>query len=123
MKVLVIGATGATGSIAVRLLLEAGHQVTAFVRDPAKFTRTHGRPARGRGDARDAASLDAAVAGQHAVLAAFGTAQPEAGQPAGNLCHEPERGHAQAGPAGAWSTSRPWARATAGLWRPGFSGP
>ncbi|HTB33474.1 MAG TPA: NAD(P)H-binding protein [bacterium] len=72
MKVLVIGATGATGSIAVRLLLEAGHQVTAFVRDPAKFTVTHERLRVSVGDARDAASLDAAVAGQDAVLAAFG---------------------------------------------------
>jgi uncharacterized protein YbjT (DUF2867 family) len=72
MKVLVIGATGATGSIAVRRLLEAGHQVTAFVRDPAKFTQAHERLRVAVGHARDAASLDAAVAGQDAVLAAFG---------------------------------------------------
>ncbi|HXC63932.1 MAG TPA: NAD(P)H-binding protein, partial [bacterium] len=68
MKVLVIGATGATGSIAVRRLLEAGHQVTAFARDQAKVALTHERLRVAVGDARDAASLDAAVAGQDAVL-------------------------------------------------------
>ena len=34
MKVLVIGATGATGKYALPKLLAAGHVVTAFVRSP-----------------------------------------------------------------------------------------
>jgi len=37
MRVLVLGATGRVGSEATRLALSAGHEVTAFVRDPAKF--------------------------------------------------------------------------------------
>ena len=72
MNVLVIGATGATGRIALRRLLEAGHTVTAFARDPSKVDQVHERLRVAAGDARDAASLDAAVAGQDAVLAAFG---------------------------------------------------
>ncbi len=35
MKVLVIGATGGTGRHAVRLLLERGHEVSVWVRNPS----------------------------------------------------------------------------------------
>jgi putative NADH-flavin reductase len=38
MRVLVLGATGRVGSEAVRLACSAGHEVTAFVRDPTKFS-------------------------------------------------------------------------------------
>jgi uncharacterized protein YbjT (DUF2867 family) len=72
MKVLVIGATGATGRIAVRLLLEAGHHVTAVVRDPTAVALEHERLSVLQGDARDAASLERAARGQDAVLSAFG---------------------------------------------------
>lgn len=41
MKVLVIGATGLTGQIAVRRLLERGDEVTALARDPAAVTVKH----------------------------------------------------------------------------------
>ena len=72
MKVLVIGASGATGSRAVERLLTRGHDVTAFVRSEASITAQHPRLRLAKGDARDAASVDAAVAGQDAVLSAFG---------------------------------------------------
>lgn len=72
MKVLVIGATGGTGSLAVRKLLAAGHEVTAFARDPSKVTEKSERLRVAPGEARDAASLERAVAGQDAVLSAFG---------------------------------------------------
>jgi putative NADH-flavin reductase len=39
MKLLVLGATGATGKLFVSQALDAGHEVTAYVRDPAKATQ------------------------------------------------------------------------------------
>ncbi len=72
MKVLVIGATGGTGRHAVRLLLERGHDVTAWVRNPSAVGSTSDRLKIVEGEARDAASLDRAIAGQDALLVAFG---------------------------------------------------
>ena len=72
MKVLVIGATGGTGQHGVRKLLDAGHMVTALVRNPAAFTQKHENLRVIQGDARDAAAVRSAVQGQDAVLAAFG---------------------------------------------------
>ena len=72
MKVLVIGATGATGRIAVDLLLARGDEVTAYARNPAGVTQKSDRLRVATGDARDAAALSKAVEGQDAVLAAFG---------------------------------------------------
>ena len=72
MKVLVIGATGLTGKLAVQQLLLQGYEVTAFARNPADVTPAHASLRTVKGDARDLASLEAAVTGQDAVLAAFG---------------------------------------------------
>lgn len=72
MKVLVIGATGGTGGIAMRLLLAAGHEVTVLVRDPDAFAERHERLSVVKGEARDADSLERAIRGQDAVLSAFG---------------------------------------------------
>ena len=72
MKVLVIGATGGTGRHAVRWLLERGHDVTAWARSPASLTEKSDRLRILAGEARDAESIDRAVAGQDAVLVAFG---------------------------------------------------
>ncbi|MFT7518761.1 MAG: hypothetical protein ACI9MC_000893 [Kiritimatiellia bacterium] len=41
MKLLIFGATGKWGRLLVRLALEAGHRVTAFVRDPSTLDSTH----------------------------------------------------------------------------------
>jgi putative NADH-flavin reductase len=72
MKVLVIGATGQTGRHAVSQLLDGGHEVTAFVRNPSDVDgrREHLRVV--QGDARNMESIDRAVTGQDAVLVAFG---------------------------------------------------
>ncbi|MEU7579689.1 NAD(P)H-binding protein [Streptomyces sp. NPDC041068] len=72
MKLTVFGATGGVGQEIVRQALTAGHQVTAVVRDPARFTVT------GKGlevfpaDVRDPEALRAAVAGRDAVLSGLG---------------------------------------------------
>lgn len=72
MKVLVVGATGGTGRHAVRKLLARGDEVTAFARNPADVKETSPKLRVVKGDARDAALLEAAVQGQDAVLCAFG---------------------------------------------------
>jgi nucleoside-diphosphate-sugar epimerase len=41
MKIIVFGATGKTGLQVVRQALDAGHEVTAFVRDPARLQIHH----------------------------------------------------------------------------------
>ncbi|MBV8673147.1 MAG: NAD(P)H-binding protein [Acidobacteriaceae bacterium] len=71
MKVLIFGASGRTGRELVRQAIEAGHDVTAFVRNPAAFTATeHLRIA--AGDAHDPAAVNIAMIEQEAVLSALG---------------------------------------------------
>jgi uncharacterized protein YbjT (DUF2867 family) len=72
MKVLVIGATGGTGTHAVRRLLDRGDFVRALARNPSAITLRHERLEVVQGDARDADSIDRAVQGVDAVLCAFG---------------------------------------------------
>jgi NAD(P)-dependent dehydrogenase (short-subunit alcohol dehydrogenase family) len=72
MKVLVIGAAGRTGRHAVRMLLERGDNVTAFVRNPSAITERSDRLRVFHGDARDSAAIDRAVQSQDAVLSALG---------------------------------------------------
>jgi uncharacterized protein YbjT (DUF2867 family) len=72
MKILVIGATGGTGRLIVRRLLDRGDSVRALARKPADITERHERLEVVQGDARDAASVDRAVQGVDAVVAAFG---------------------------------------------------
>jgi putative NADH-flavin reductase len=71
MKVLIVGATGNTGRLVTKRLLERGHDVTAFVRRPGAID-PHERLRVVEGDVRDAMALDAAVAEQNAVIATFG---------------------------------------------------
>ena len=73
MKVLIIGATGATGKILMREALAQGHEVTALARNPSAVASEDHRLRVVEGNALDASSLEAAVAGQEAVLSALGT--------------------------------------------------
>ncbi|WP_318214006.1 NAD(P)-dependent oxidoreductase [Streptomyces sp. SCL15-6] len=72
MKLTVFGATGGIGQEVVRQALDAGHQVTAVVRDPARL------PVAGEGlevfraDLADPAAVRPAVAGRDAVLSGLG---------------------------------------------------
>lgn len=72
MKLTVFGATGGVGQEIVKQALEAGHEVTAVVRDPARLTVTGERLEVVRADLRDPESLRPAVAGRDAVLSGLG---------------------------------------------------
>lgn len=72
MKIVVFGATGATGKHIVHKLVAEGHTVTAFARTPANVDAPDGAVRIVQGDARDAAKVLAAVTGQDVVMAAFG---------------------------------------------------
>ncbi len=79
MNVVVFGATGATGRLVVASALSAGHQVTAFVREPGRMPLTHARLRIVAGDVMDAAAVAGAVSGADALICALGT-MPEAKQ-------------------------------------------
>lgn len=72
MRLTVLGATGGTGREIVRQGLEAGHEITAVVRDPAKLPVAHERLTVVRADVFDAAALEPAVKGADAVLSTLG---------------------------------------------------
>ncbi len=71
-RVLIVGATGGTGRELVAQALERGFAVTALVRDPTRLRVEHPRLTVVRGDVLDAASVEAAMSGQDAVLSALG---------------------------------------------------
>jgi putative NADH-flavin reductase len=71
MRVLVFGATGGTGRELVRQALDAGHAVTAFVRDPAALEGHDGLCVIA-GDVLDGAAVERAVPGHDAVVCAIG---------------------------------------------------
>ena len=73
MKITIFGATGGIGGHLVRQALDAGHEVTAVVRDPARFELSH--PALEVAtvpDLADAELLRPALAGREAALSAVG---------------------------------------------------
>ncbi len=72
MKLTIFGATGKTGQPLLQQALEAGHEVTALVRDGAKLPTQHDRLTVIQGDAMNAADVDKAVQGADAVLSALG---------------------------------------------------
>lgn len=71
-RLLIIGASGGTGSQLVAQALERGYTVTALVRNPAKLKVEHPQLKVLQGDVLDYASVEAAVRGQEAVLCALG---------------------------------------------------
>lgn len=80
MKILVLGASGRTGRLVVTQALDAGHLVTALVRDPDALSGAlRARPSLrvAVGDALLADDVDVAVAGQDAVVVALGTSPRE----------------------------------------------
>jgi uncharacterized protein YbjT (DUF2867 family) len=84
MRLLILGATGHTGTQLVRQALARGHLVTAFVRSPTKL-----QPADGlrivRGELRQPDALGAALVGHDALLSALGPPAREAFRPSSLL--------------------------------------
>lgn len=73
MKLFVLGATGGTGLQIVQQALAQGHDVTAFVRDPAKLPLRHERLKTVTGALPgDAGALAAALRGHDAVISSLG---------------------------------------------------
>jgi putative NADH-flavin reductase len=73
MRITIFGATGGTGTCLVAQALEAGHDVTAVVRDPARLAiPAHPRLRVVAADIMDPASILPAVTSADAVLTAAG---------------------------------------------------
>jgi putative NADH-flavin reductase len=72
MKVAIFGATGSVGRELVKQAIEAGHTVTALVRDPAKMRFDDGSVRLIQGDVLDLAAVEQAVQGQDAVVCVLG---------------------------------------------------
>ncbi|MFD8610516.1 NAD(P)-dependent oxidoreductase [Streptomyces sp. NPDC059631] len=72
MNLTVFGATGGIGQEIVRQALDAGHRVTAVVRDPARLTVTGDRLEVVRSGLVDPEAVRPAVAGRDAVLSGLG---------------------------------------------------
>jgi putative NADH-flavin reductase len=72
LRILIIGATGGTGRQLVQQALDLGHQVTAFVRKPAKLKMEHPNLRVAQGNVLDYGSVESAMQGQNAVLSALG---------------------------------------------------
>ncbi len=75
MKVLVVGATGGSGRAAVTALLDRGHDVTVFVRNPETSGAIGERAAVVTGDATHPDDVDVAVRGQDAVIVTLGISE------------------------------------------------
>ncbi|MCH9699130.1 MAG: SDR family oxidoreductase [Gammaproteobacteria bacterium] len=72
--VLVAGATGRTGRLIVNALLQQGHSVRAFVRNPDKAANLFGdRVEIATGDVKDKASINKAMHGVQWVFSAIGS--------------------------------------------------
>lgn len=72
MKIIVFGATGGVGQHVVKMAVEAGHEVTAFVRTPSKLQTTADVNIV-KGDAFDAQSVAQAIVGHDAVISCVGS--------------------------------------------------
>src|SRR5436305_13735022 len=72
MKIVIFGAAGATGRIVVERALEEGHEVTAFDRHTAPLTIQHPKLTLIQGDIFNLSQVEAAIAGQDAVISVLG---------------------------------------------------
>lgn len=73
MKVIIFGATGTIGRLVVEQSLAAGHQVTAFARNPQNLDLQHQSLTRHAGDASNAADVADAIKGHETVIITLGS--------------------------------------------------
>lgn len=73
MKVIVFGATGIIGKMAVDRILADGHEVTAFARRPERIGETASQVRLVAGNAMDRAEVAAAIQGHDAVVVTLGS--------------------------------------------------
>lgn len=72
MKVIIFGATGTIGQLAVQQMLEDGHEVTAFARRPEGLAGIHDNLTRYAGDAMDETVVASAIEGHDGVVVTLG---------------------------------------------------
>jgi putative NADH-flavin reductase len=72
MKLFIAGANGGIGRQAVEQALQAGHQVTALVRDPLKLPLTHPNLSIVKGDIMQPDTFAHRLKGQQVVISALG---------------------------------------------------
>ena len=73
MKVIVFGATGTVGRLAVERILAAGHKVTAFARNPEKLNVHNPNLTLVAGNATEPEDVRSAVSGHDAVVITIGS--------------------------------------------------
>src|SRR4029077_9112678 len=78
LKLVVLGATGATGLELVKQAVQRGHFVTAFVRSPERLKHFQERITIRQGDLLNSVLLEQAIQGQDAILSGFGPRVPVA---------------------------------------------
>ena len=79
MKLVIFGSTGSTGSHVLAQALEAGHTVTAFVRNPEKLNLKHQNLNIFTGDVMNAALVQEAVIGHEAAVCILGSGKKLSG--------------------------------------------
>lgn len=73
LNILVIGANGGIGKRAVEIALQAGHNVTALLRNPAKLNITHANLQVVKGDVMYPETFEHYLEDKNAVISALGT--------------------------------------------------
>ena len=75
MKIVVFGASGATGQQILSQALVNGHTVTAFVRNPEKITLRHERLQIVKGNVKNYEEVENAIQHQQAVISTLGVSK------------------------------------------------
>lgn len=76
MKIVILGAAGRTGRLVVQQALDAGHEVTAFVRPSHPLELQHPQLTVQTGDARSYDNLTKALLGSDAVISTVSSNKP-----------------------------------------------